>query len=412
MSKYLHSEIFDEYAKIALDKGLITKEAKKIEEPDKYEGVDIEAIEMLYGVKPNGKDEKHIVEQAHPEPVIVAPAYDRVHGRIENQLEQQDMIANIALKPNDGKLVQRRYVVAYNELLDELLTLGFMLDKKGYQDLMKLADSCAGRLSDKEITKVAWTWSDFGDFLVAGGITGGVGALVGTLATTGWGIAAAGAIVGVMLIVNNFSDHIDRGVTENCDSVISNLQRVLDEDEEGKGLDEEIQGMIDNIAFVRDIGLKAMETFLNMESKDDINKGAIITKKYSSAIRILLKEIPAWNRLLTKSSNIRGADRGSEVGILSDMWNVFERGYDFMVTSDIEKAIKSLNTLKDSLIKSKKSLEDLYKASKEAVQSNKENIEELVEQEFKKGDIKDPDKETKDEAKGLTDELFQSKSKV
>jgi hypothetical protein len=153
------SEIFEEYAKIALERGLIKEAQNESKKPNpRYDSVDLEAMEMLYGIKPND-EEDHIVEQAHPESVVVAPAYDRANGLVENLLERQDIMTGIALKPNDGKLVQRRYVVAHNDLVNELLKTAFMLDKKGQEDLMKLADNCSGRLNkEAEINKTAWAW--------------------------------------------------------------------------------------------------------------------------------------------------------------------------------------------------------------------------------------------------------------
>ena len=147
------SDIFNEYAKIAIDQGLIKKAQKKNNTKStksKYDSVDLDAVQMLYGIKPNDEQE-HIVEQAHPNSVVIAPAYDRANGLVENLLERQNIMVDIALKPNDGKHVQRSYVVAHNKLLNEVIKTAFMLDKKGESDLMKLADSCAGRLKEAQL---------------------------------------------------------------------------------------------------------------------------------------------------------------------------------------------------------------------------------------------------------------------
>ncbi|KKN74512.1 hypothetical protein LCGC14_0390290, partial [marine sediment metagenome] len=188
------SEIFEEYEAILVEKGIVKEAQKEPNKPNpRYDSLDLEAIEKLYGVKPNG-EEDHIVEIAHPDPVVVAPAYDRINGLVENLLERQDIIAAIALRPNDGKLVQRRYVVAHDDLLNELLKTAFMLDKKGRDDLMKLADDCAGRLLKKKLVKIAYSWTDIGEAL---GVAGGAAAAVAILGTgpAGW-IVGAG-ILGV-----------------------------------------------------------------------------------------------------------------------------------------------------------------------------------------------------------------------
>jgi len=148
--KQRRSEIFDEYSKIALKEGFITESEEKAD--NSGEKSYRETIQLLYDVKPNGKDEKHILDQAHAEsPVIIAPAYDRVNGLVENLFERQDIMVGIALKRNNGNLTQHRY--AKKELTDELIRIGFEMDNKDIDDLRILADSCSNR-----ITKQAFGW--------------------------------------------------------------------------------------------------------------------------------------------------------------------------------------------------------------------------------------------------------------
>lgn len=138
------SEIFDNYAKIALEQGLISEAEDKTN--PRYDSHDISAIEMLYGVKPNGKDEKHIMEQAHPDSAVVAPAHDKVNGLVENELERQDIMVGIARKPTTGNLGAKRYVQAKEDLLNEVVKIGFLLDRENQEDLMVLADQCSERI--------------------------------------------------------------------------------------------------------------------------------------------------------------------------------------------------------------------------------------------------------------------------
>ena len=148
-----YSEIFELYTEIAKEQGLIdTSNVKKAydEETSRYE---ISTVEALYGVQPNGEEE-HIMEQAHPNPAIVAPAYDRVNGLVENNLERQNIICDIVSKPNDGLLVQRRYVHAKNDLMIELIKSAFLLDRNDEYEMMKLADDCASKLARVKSNKI------------------------------------------------------------------------------------------------------------------------------------------------------------------------------------------------------------------------------------------------------------------
>ena len=150
------SDIFNEFAKIAIEKGLITEATEVSDETNpRFDSLSNDDIKALYGVKPDGESEKHILDQAHPESVYVAPAYDKMNGLVENLFERQDIMAWIATKPNDGKHTQERYVKASQDLTMALLNTAFMLDRTGNEALMKLADSCASRLVETEITKEA-----------------------------------------------------------------------------------------------------------------------------------------------------------------------------------------------------------------------------------------------------------------
>ena len=141
------SDIFNNYAKIMEEKGLLKNAQRSSETKTRPQGIDPEAIQMLYHVKPNGKDEKPIVEQAHPEPAYVAPAYDRMNGLVENVQERQNMLLEIMEDPQHGKLTHHRYVHANNELLQELIRVATYMDNKNEEDLMKLADDCAFKLT-------------------------------------------------------------------------------------------------------------------------------------------------------------------------------------------------------------------------------------------------------------------------
>lgn len=126
------------------EKGLIPLSKTADPKPTpRYDSVDLEGINMLYGVKPNG-EEKTPIEKAHPEPCIIAPSYDRVNGLVENPQEAQEITINWILSDPHAKYTQHRY--AQNELLQELITLGFFLDNAKEDELRVLADSCAEEL--------------------------------------------------------------------------------------------------------------------------------------------------------------------------------------------------------------------------------------------------------------------------
>lgn len=155
------SDIFDEYAKIMMDKGLIKKSNVMTSDEKEKDSDYEEKIKALYGInlKLNNSN-KNIIEQAHPDKVIIAPSYDKLNGLVEDVQERHNVMVGICNKPVNGNLTQHRY--AEKQLLNELIRLGNDLDNQEEEKLSKLADECALEcsleLSKKKynIKKEAW----------------------------------------------------------------------------------------------------------------------------------------------------------------------------------------------------------------------------------------------------------------
>jgi hypothetical protein len=150
------SDIFEDFARIALEKGLIKKASpedlqKKLEQNPRWDSLDISAIEALYGVKPDMpkdmKYERNIIDDAHPNAVVIAPSYDKLNGLVENVNERQDIILNILKKNPDGLLTQHKY--AQQNLILSLVRIGNYLDNNKKDELRILADTCLKQASDE-----------------------------------------------------------------------------------------------------------------------------------------------------------------------------------------------------------------------------------------------------------------------
>lgn len=143
------SDVFDDYCRIMMDKGYIKKEAQQTRVEKESDSDYREKIQALYGldIKLNDSN-KSIVEQAHPDMVVIAPSYDKMNGVVENIQERQNVMIDIALKPTSGNLTQHRY--ARKELLDELISLGFKLDNDGEEELAKEATALAIQVADSK----------------------------------------------------------------------------------------------------------------------------------------------------------------------------------------------------------------------------------------------------------------------
>jgi hypothetical protein len=181
------TDIFEEYAKIAEETGLV-KLAEDSRAIKKYKkdvapraGSDsITTIEALYGVKPDlsVKYENNIMEAAHPKSVVIAPSYDRLNGLVENEIERQKADINMVMKPVDGIKSMHRH--ATQELMLQLVRIANDMDNQDKAELVAIADNCIVELGSekKKLNKIAilpwiiggavvlagiWLWSHIDD---------------------------------------------------------------------------------------------------------------------------------------------------------------------------------------------------------------------------------------------------------
>jgi hypothetical protein len=156
------SEIFDNFVKIALESDLISLDApdkakKQLEENPRADSLSTKDIQKLYKTKPNTPKDmeyKHnIIEDAHPSPAIISPAYDKINGLVENINERQNIMINIVNKTPDGHLTQHRY--AEQNFILSLVKIANYLDNNDKDELRVLADTCLEQIQSKKKVKTA-----------------------------------------------------------------------------------------------------------------------------------------------------------------------------------------------------------------------------------------------------------------
>jgi hypothetical protein len=159
------SEIFESFVKIAQEKGLIS-DAEHAEHTEKdfsetnprMDSLTIEQISKLYNTKPEQpadmKYKNNIMEDAHPDPIVISPSYDALNGLVESEIEGQNIRMRIVMKEPDGHLVNRKY--AEKQLVLSLVRTAEQLDNLEQDELRKLADVCLIQASGSSFKKVAW----------------------------------------------------------------------------------------------------------------------------------------------------------------------------------------------------------------------------------------------------------------
>jgi cell fate (sporulation/competence/biofilm development) regulator YlbF (YheA/YmcA/DUF963 family) len=207
------SEIFENYIKIAQEKGLVSgvtseQAKKKLEENPRVDSLSVKDIEGLYNTKPESpkdmKYDRNIMEKAHPKSVIIAPSHDKLNGLVENNNERQDIIMHILHKFPGGQLQNRKY--AEKELILNLVRLGNDLDNNNKEELRVLADTCLQQMTKKAAAPLI-----------------PVAAIL-----TGFGITVAevAAVIGVIYFQQHHN-FINEGFEKNHEKLITELDDFL-----------------------------------------------------------------------------------------------------------------------------------------------------------------------------------------
>ncbi len=370
--KYRTSEIFEDYAKLALDRGLIdnTLPIKTAEDTSpRYDTLSFDEIKALYGVKIPGESEKSILEQAHPNSVIISPAYDKVNGLVENLQERHNIMVGIAKKPVNGLLTQHSYAATQQNLLNELIKVAFLLDRENEIDLMVLADSCSERL-----TKIANPLAMLVPILIG-----------------------AGAVLTYVSISQNL--HLSQGVVQDCSKALTELQEAIESNSEHPELETELSDLIEKIKAVKGAGeqVAAIQLHPVTDSQAQTAASAYISLKegkdveaiklmngFAEGCQDLGKSIPEYVALL----KLKGQQYENSH---PDFLEPLRRTYRFFIPSDIEDACGALEALQKSCLDSPSQIQSMIKLFHELREKTQQSVEQLKNK-LKGEDLKEDDK--------------------
>lgn len=315
--KLKRSEIFENYAKIALEKGLIDNKiiatAEAMTQEDKYKNSEWKKnIEALYNVKLDNKD---ILDQAHPKSVIVGPAYDKVNALIENLKEQHNVMVGLVNKMPGSDNIGTKYASAHNDLLSELIKIGYSMDNKHIDDLRILADSCSERITKKSQ-------------LVEGAIVGGIA-----------------AVVAIIAIINHTTPS-DQGVYNNCEKAIVEINELKPKlPQIGKNIDNllsdltALQSLSKQYNDLDGVDASTPEKLIDAANKEKPKFDLV--RKYKSACGLMKDEITKYITLI--NSYKMQTERSW------DWWQKLKNVSEYLTGDDKEDAVLALTTLQNSL---------------------------------------------------------------
>src|SRR5258708_13176449 len=427
------SDIFDAYAKIAEETGLISlseeedenesqhdkpKESTKLKKYKKSPhprvgSDDISTIEALYGVKQESvnKYEFNIMEAADPRPVVISPSYDRINGLVENNVERQNIIMNIIYKPNDTNNNYRKY--AKKELILELVRLANDLDNAGHEELRKIADRCIEEIgSEKKKFKTAdvgdwlkskedWisekghdifqTVKDYGTGALIGGVLGGiVGAIagegVGAIPGFMYGVRLGGVAGGLTAAIARTAPQVKNVSANAKDSIsqIDDLKAKLPQAVQRTfldGFEKELQNLSNLATEYSDLVSIIEETHPNSTQEDAENAHNTTTNLLDSMQKVD-KYTSAFNDRVKRSVYQEFVTHNK---VLTPLYN--------LINDDVEDVVDSLKSLSTAMNNLKNSMSEAHQETKEVVENAKEEkpVEKATEPESEELNEEEPE---------------------
>jgi hypothetical protein len=382
-----HSDVFSEYAKIALSQGLVSnaEDEEESPKPSKEEKKELSNAEIMYGVK--NKPTKELLEEAHPKTVVMGPAYDRFNGVVENLQQRHNMMVDIALKNPRILQTNTRYVKAQEDLINETIKLGFYLDNLHQESLMRLADACTGSLTKMAAAPLA---------------AAGLGS-AGTI-----GVVAAIAGIAGLAVAQHYPQ--SQGIVADLEHLVQEIEEAVADYEE---LDQFSGGYVRNIQKAKE-KIENLNSYLDgIESKyikgeNIVNKQA--KKKYfqNLANQIISRGID--QKIETQAGSIiqlldaiKGAGKNIKRIMLrapqkyeeptSDFLSTIQKGFHAVVPSDVKNVADRI----EMLVESSQAYKNELRAQLENLRTMKESLndEDLGEDDkpFSGADVEEPGEE-------------------
>ncbi len=362
------SDILNEYYKIAVEKGLIKKEAQQTRDEKWADKEYREKIQALYGLDINNTD-KSIIEEAHPNMLIIAPSYDKVNGLVENEEQRHDIMVGLVNKSPVPNTPTRK--IAEKELLDALISIGFALDSENQDALRDKADECSielvkqveAKTAPKQIQKEAFAWIPF--LLWSVGSIAAMGVIKNQLI----GFISQGPIADTDRLISELNDIIDKVGPQNRSIIkewIDALSWFNSESNRVKSLlSKQSNVQIRDISSIDKVGLEEASKYTKEEFEE--------IKKYTKLTETVSNNLP---RLRAALNSMQEQSDSSE----SEWWSALKGAWHSFVGSDLDDAKNATDALISSLKKYIASLPAVVEQAKETAEQHKNSIKEQLQQ--------------------------------
>lgn len=329
------SEIFSLYAE-ALEKAdsdwRESPEIKKYksETNPRLDSMSLKDIELLYPAP----SEESIIDQAHPDLVVISPAYDKINGLVENEKQRQAIdIYNVLKGSPWGGPTQHK--LAKKDLLLELTKIANFMDSKNNLELTSLADECIEDLAIKKEAAIP--------LIVAG--------------------LSLAAVLGYGIFINK-SLPSDQGIKNNCQKAIDELED-LTEDHQWtqwfhQNVNDTVKSQLSDLKYRLEELKQIAEQYNNLEPSFTMRKVSDLAQlKDAGAKAGFLSNIKVVDSYLSKIKEVLPLISNCLDGLKwsaehtnteedSAWWSTLTKLWRTVSSDDIEDATRYLKTLQES----------------------------------------------------------------
>jgi hypothetical protein len=367
------SEILQAYIENAKNNGIDVGTYKQASEEKKAPPTQAE----LFNVHNVKSPFSELIEKAHPRTVAIAPAYDKLNGVIENGIQRQSVMVDLARRtPRGTHLLATRYIKANEKLTSELVKAAFAADNADMTDLMELADGCVDKL-DKRSNEIHGLYKKSGwpAILIPAAIAAGVGYALYNLSQ---GPAVTTVKENAKFVLNYTSENLNDSLIKSIHDIVSKLYSAADKFE--SKMEPITQAIADS-------------------NKANVKEVLSTLAEYDNALSILIRELPTYYKkldikikMLIESSSDPKAAGGNWFTRAVQQWTpsyvnsktnlkswVGDIGAGFEV-SDYDEIKKSLPPLLTAATKARKLITDIKSSiDNEVIKVQNETSENIIE---------------------------------
>lgn len=433
MPRLPESEILLAYNQIAETRQLIKTAADENAEIAKYkdelhpriDGRSLEEISKLYNLQPEGQfKDKKIVEVAHPNSVIMGPAYDPINALVENEEERANISRNIATKPTDGLLTNYKY--AKQNLSLSLVRLANYLDATNQEQLRALADQCLDNLHSsgkKKLLKTANPLLAVGLEalflivpLVIGARSGKPDKYGRSVPSSTFGRVVRGLSIVASLagLANHLNEQLDQGLVPELERAAHKTQEILNlsEIKANSSLTKVFTELFTTLTTLHQEAIKFSELeitkqdFTNPEILKEMKDNPNLSQKMADEIIFIKQFIQDLNKLnqklmFYKSQLTQAATLHSAEGTLSQVWQMAKEFFSSNDFDQLKTYLDNIYTSMEPVLASLKQLGEIINNLPTELNKVKSAYQE-INQELK---VKEPSKiETKPSSETIPEE--------